>query len=164
MSCSKFYSAGHLRHMRLSMVGRLSNEGFIESIKKLPHLESLEISYVGQLSKETFEVIGRHCPLLKTLKCFWTVLDIDDVDIDVSVAIAETMPRLQHLKFSGNMPTNEGLLAILDGCPLLESLDLEECYSCFSFGYSESLEKRCREKIKDFRPPNCYFSDDCYSD
>jgi hypothetical protein len=85
---------------------------------------------------------------LKSLKYGGIV--VDNKGNDVSFAIAKTMPGLHHLKISGDMPTDDGLLAILDGCPRLESLDLRGC-CCFSFG--ESLEEKCREQIKDFRLP-----------
>ncbi|XP_058783580.1 putative F-box/LRR-repeat protein 23 [Vicia villosa] len=152
-------SALHLRHMRIAMTWALSNKGFIESFEKLPYLESLDISFNIRLSKKSFEVVGRCCPLLKTLKCSMTKTILSDVDYDDSFAIAKTMPGLRHLKISGQMPISEGLSAILDGCPLLESLDLKDCYY-FRFEYTENLEKMCREKIKDFQPPeNCYSSD-----
>ena len=43
---------------------------------------------------------------------------------DEALAIAETVPGLRHLQLFGNRMTNDGLKAILDGCPQLESLDL----------------------------------------
>jgi F-box/leucine-rich repeat protein 2/20 len=64
---------------------------------------------------------------------------------DDAFAIAKTMPGLRHLHLYGNELSNDGLLAILDGCPLLESLVLSRCYSIYVGG---SLEKKCREKIK----------------
>lgn len=156
MSCWKSYSAGHLRHLRLTLCRGLSvsDKGFRESVKKMPQLESLDISFDSQLSKDTLEVIGRYCPFLKTLKCSMTM--------DGSFTIAKTMPGLHHLKIFGDLPTSEGLLAILDGCPLLESLDLKECYYYVPFLFSDSLEERCREKIKDFRPPTLDWSSSDY--
>ncbi|KAK9706990.1 hypothetical protein RND81_07G165800 [Saponaria officinalis] len=38
-----------------------------------------------------------------------------------------SLPKLQHLQFIGHDITNVGLMAILDGCPLLQSLDLSAC-------------------------------------
>ncbi|XP_058783602.1 putative F-box/LRR-repeat protein 23 [Vicia villosa] len=129
----------------------LSDKGFSESVKKLSQLESLDISYQNQLSKDTFEIIGRYCPLLKTLKC--RGIFPNDRENDVSFAIAKTMPGLHHLKFFGNMPCEDGVHAILDGCPLLESLDLKECCCFYNV---RSLEKRCRENVKHFRPPSLH--------
>lgn len=48
------------------------------------------------------------------------------------------------------MPSEDGILAILDGCPILEYFDLGEWYSDY---VSDSLMKRCSEQIKVFVPP-----------
>ncbi|WJX58104.1 Putative F-box/LRR-repeat protein 23 [Trifolium repens] len=60
------------------------------------------------------------------------------------------MPRLRHLAILKKALANDGLLAILDGCPLLESLDLRGCRHLDLEG---SLEKRCNEQIKELRFP-----------
>ncbi|MCI35296.1 F-box protein SKIP19-like [Trifolium medium] len=60
------------------------------------------------------------------------------------------MPKLRHLSMSGNLLTNVGLDAILEGCLLLESLYLQ---NCFHLDLSGSLEKRCRDQIKDLTLP-----------
>ncbi|KAI5407329.1 hypothetical protein KIW84_053545 [Lathyrus oleraceus] len=146
--------AGHLRHMRIAMCAELSDKGFCESVKKMSQLETLDISYQTQLSKDSLEIIGRYCPLLKTLKCRWIVAN--DRENDVSFAIAKTMPGLHHLKICGNMPSEDGVLVILDGCPFLKYLDLKECCCYYNI---ERLEKRCRENVMDFRPPSLH----CYS-
>ena len=46
-----------------------------------------------------------------------------------ALAIAKNMPKLRHLLLNGNRVTNDGLQAILDGCPHLESLDLRKCFN-----------------------------------
>lgn len=60
------------------------------------------------------------------------------------------MPRLCHLDIKGNRLTDIGFLAILDGCPLLESLDME---GCCNLDLDEGLKERCLEQIKDLRLP-----------
>ncbi|KAF2317847.1 hypothetical protein GH714_041163 [Hevea brasiliensis] len=67
-----------------------------------------------------------------------------------ALAIAEHMPHLRYLQIFGNKLTNEGLQAILDGCPHLESLDLRQCFNVNMDGH---LGKRCIERIKDLRHP-----------
>jgi F-box/leucine-rich repeat protein 2/20 len=111
-------------------------------------LEELDISFLPLFS-DSLEVIGQCCPLLKSLK-HSTMATYDFICDDDAFAIAKTMPGLRHLQLYGNALTNDGLLAILDGCPLLESLVLSRCYSIH---VSESLEKRCREKIKYLQLP-----------
>ncbi|KAI3709986.1 hypothetical protein L2E82_39759 [Cichorium intybus] len=45
---------------------------------------------------------------------------------DYAFAIANSMPRLSHLELSDCNMTNDGLQAILDGCPHLQSLDVRQ--------------------------------------
>jgi Leucine-rich repeat (LRR) protein len=80
---------------------------------------------------------------------------IPPADDSEALVIAETMSNLSHLDIKGNMLTNIGLLAILDGCSLLD--------------LNESLKKRCLDQIKDVRLPNMdasnryYYDDNNYS-
>jgi hypothetical protein len=88
---------------------------------------------------------------LKSLK-FCPCYQQDKSD-DIAFAIAKTMSKLRHLTILNNGVTNDGLQAILDGCPLLESLDLRGCRHLDLHG---SLGKRCNEQIKELRFPTEY--------
>jgi F-box/leucine-rich repeat protein 2/20 len=92
----------------------------------------------------SFEVIGQCCPLLKSLN-LKGLFDYHRECDDHALGIAQTMPGLRDLRIVKNKLTNAGLIAILDGCPLLESLDLR---GCFHLDLSGSLGKRCNEQIK----------------
>ncbi|XP_058752623.1 F-box protein SKIP19-like [Vicia villosa] len=143
--------ASNLRRLRIVNCDKLSDKGFIEAVKKLPLIEELDISN-NYLSKHSFEAVGLCCPLLKTLTYG------NDVSIDQNAeafVIAKTMPGLRSLTISGWRLTSVGVVAILDGCSLLESLNLKSCYymSSKSTSLSQSLKKRCREQIKKFIPP-----------
>ncbi|CAL0306541.1 unnamed protein product [Lupinus luteus] len=144
-------STNHLNRMRLLSCNDISEEGMIKVAKKLPLLEELDIT-ISNLSVDALEVIGHCCPLLKSLK-FNTQVCIHQqyASDDEAFAIAQTMPNLRHLQLFGNMLTNDGVLANLDGCPHLESLDVRQCFNVCMDG---SLAKRCAEEIKDFRNPN----------
>jgi F-box/leucine-rich repeat protein 2/20 len=61
------------------------------------------------------------------------------------------MPKLRHLSMIANSLSNPGLEAILDGCPLLEFLDLQRCFHLYLSG---RLGKRCRDRIKTLVLPN----------
>lgn len=132
-----------------------------DAAKKFSLLEELELSF-NDLSKDSLEAIGENCPRLKILKFNRTYKGINCMSYKgfkcdkEALAIAKTMPKLQHLQLWGNKLTNEGLVAILDGCPLLESLDLRFCYNIVLRG---NLEKRCYENIKDLRHPNEYIDE-----
>jgi F-box/leucine-rich repeat protein 2/20 len=144
--------------MRLEDCKEISDEGFIEAVRKLPELEEVNISKCCNLSKDSLEVLGRSCPLLKSLQF--------TRELYMFIPPAETMSNISHLDINGNMLTNIGLLAILDGCPLLESLNIEDCYN---LDLNESLKKRCLDQIKDVRLPNMdasnryYYDDNNYS-
>ncbi|XVF00507.1 hypothetical protein REPUB_Repub04eG0007100 [Reevesia pubescens] len=142
--------SSHLKRLRLVSCYNISDEGLSEAASELPFLEELEISYCS-ISKEALENNGRCCPLLKSLKfnmqgCRRFHLESDDE----ALAIAQTLPELRHLQLFGNKLTNDGLLAILNGCPHLESLDLRQC---FNVSLGGNLEKRCVECIKNLRRP-----------
>ena len=130
-----------------------------ELAAKLPLLEELDMT-ISSLSEEPLKALGRYCPLLKSLK--WNQLwdgrphihiegDEEFDDDGVALAIAKNMPKLRHLQLIGNKVTNDGLRAILDGCPHLESLDIRKC---FNVTLSGNLGKRCAERIKSLRRPD----------
>ncbi|CAH8358371.1 unnamed protein product [Eruca vesicaria subsp. sativa] len=145
--------SSNLRSLRLIMCYPIADEGFVEAVAKLPLLEYLEITY-GSLSGESLKVAGQSCPNLKTLRLnsepdpkFYD----EECNDEEALGIAESMPELRHLQLFGNILTNTGLTAILDGCPLLEHLDLRKC---FNIRLEGDLEKRCSERIKELKRPD----------
>ncbi|KAL0844513.1 hypothetical protein Bca101_017759 [Brassica carinata] len=145
------HSSNKLRSLKVAVGYKITSEGLINAVSKLPLLQELEVSYCP-LSGETLKVIGQSCPNLKTLKknCEGYRRPRDDSD-DVALAIAETMPGLCHLQLFGDRLTDAGLNAVLDGCPNLEHLDLRQC---FNVDFVGDLEKRCLERIKVVRRPD----------
>lgn len=115
-------------------------------MKQQPFLEELDIYHCFYIETRFFHYIGKCCPLSKSLK-FIPSLEQEDKNDNVAFATAKTMLGLRQLMILNNELSNDGLLAILDGCPLLESLDLR---GCLYLNLDESLEKRCIEKIKEF--------------
>ncbi|KAJ1398187.1 Leucine-rich repeat [Sesbania bispinosa] len=150
-------STSQLRRLGLVKCWGISDEGLGVVAKKLPVLEELEMSSFFFLSKDSVEAIGRCCPLLKVFKFNWPLSDLGVKCDDVALAIAKTMPQLRHLQLKRNPLGEDGLLAILDGCPLLQSLDLQ---GCSIINVSGSLMKRCEEQIKDLQLPYDW-QDDC---
>ncbi|XP_057432123.1 F-box protein SKIP19-like [Lotus japonicus] len=138
----------HVRRMRLLKCEEMSDKGLIAVVKKLPILEEFEISF-GDVSKYTLELTGKCCSHLKVLK-FNKKEDKEYKCDDEAFAIAKTMPGLRHLQLLGNRLTDKGLLAILDGCPRLESLDLRVCSNV---DLSGSLRERCCKQIRYLRFP-----------
>lgn len=162
-------NAINLRCLKLANCHRILERSFCEAVRNFPQLEVLDISECV-LSTESLKVVGLSCPLLKVLKLARSPIQyrVYDVDDDEAFVIAKTMSGLSHLNIIGNELSNVGLLAILDGCPLLQALDIRRCYN---LNLSESLRKRCLEQIKDLRLPVVYDYEDydyddqvCYRD
>ncbi|XP_076942268.1 putative F-box/LRR-repeat protein 23 [Bidens hawaiensis] len=134
-----------------------------KAFNKLSLLE--ELSFVGIcVMEDDIEVVGRYCPLLKTLKMnqnsfmHWK----DDVDYngddvytsafdEIAKAIGKHLPNLTHLELIGNCLNNIGLQAILDGCCHLELLDLRQCYY---LDLKTDLGKRRHRQIKNLKLPH----------
>jgi len=159
ISASICNRASHLRRLQILGNTEISDKGLSEFLKRFSQLEELEISHCcNSFSKDILEVIGQCCPLLKSLS-LERLSDLPTTNGntvysyckgDEAFSIAKTMSGLSHLKLLGFWLYYDGLLAILDGCPLLESVDLRGCV----YHYSDpSLLKRCSEKIKDFQHP-----------
>ncbi|KAG8639201.1 F-box protein SKIP19 isoform X2 [Manihot esculenta] len=121
--------SSHLKRLRLVSCYSISDEGLSEVATKFPLLEELDISYCS-LSKQALEVVGHCCPLLKSFKLNNHGFKHPRTECnEEALVIAENMPHLCCLQIFGNKLTNEGLQAILDGCPNLESLDLRQCFN-----------------------------------
>lgn len=147
-----FYGARHLQRLRLACCYNVTDQEFCEAVEKLPQLEELDIS-LSNLTHHSFEAIGRCCPRLKTFKFNIQAYKYPRVeDDDDAFAIAQTMPGLRHLQLFGNKMTNDGLLAILDGCLHLESLDIRQCFN-INFNLVASVGKRFIEQVKYLRLP-----------
>jgi hypothetical protein len=144
-----FNSSSQLKRLGLVRCYDISEKGLSGVASKLPLLEELDISY-SLLSKEALEAVGRCCPHLKSLK-FNNSGQKYRVCDEEALAIAEYMSELRRLQLFGNKLTNDGLQAILDGCPHLESLDLRQCFNVTLAG---NLGRICAEQIKDLRHPH----------
>ncbi|KAK9669652.1 hypothetical protein RND81_13G146100 [Saponaria officinalis] len=140
----------NLKHLRIGHHIHISDDVLIDAVGKLSMLEEVEI-IICDFSEETIEALGQACPCLKS----FSLNDVGSrryayASNGEALAIANSMPNLRRLQLIGNSMTNEGLNAILDRCPLLESLDLRACFDVYLSG---DLGKRC-EKIKHLRRPN----------
>ncbi|GJM91022.1 hypothetical protein PR202_ga07357 [Eleusine coracana subsp. coracana] len=152
--------ASSLKSLQLSLCHMVSNEGFSEAIKGFSELEELDITFCS-LYGSVCEAIGKACP---QLKCFrlnerWTILHseyLDGLDDDTeALGIASTMPGLQDLQLIGNNITNDGLMAILDCCPHLKSLDIRQCYN---IQLDDALKSKCA-RIRNLKLPYDPISD-----
>ncbi|KAL2494433.1 F-box protein SKIP19 [Forsythia ovata] len=142
--------SSQLRCLRLGGCYGVSGDGLSEAAKRFPLLEELHFVFVKNCN-QGIEAIGRSCPKLKSFTLSESEYKRPQfICNDDALAIAKGMPGLRHLQLLGNNMTNEGLQAILDDCPLLESLDIRKC---FKVDLSGDLGKIITEKIKDLKRP-----------
>ncbi|MED6200635.1 hypothetical protein PIB30_087131, partial [Stylosanthes scabra] len=125
-----------LQRLRLNKCfERISSKGLRGLAQKFPLLEELDITLCFRLTAIFIESFGQACPLLKTFKFnhprpyYFYPNHGDYVDNAYAFSIALSMPKLRHLQLIGNWLDNDGLLAILNGCPYLESIDLGYCFN-----------------------------------
>ncbi|XP_021812413.1 putative F-box/LRR-repeat protein 23 [Prunus avium] len=146
-------SSKGIKRLQLDNCFNITNEGLSEVASKLPLLEELEISNSLLSHEPALQVVGASCPRLKSFKFNhrWRYSWDWRESNDDALAIAATMHDLHHLQLRGNKLTNDGLQAILDGCPHLESLDLREC---FHLKLGGELGRRCAERIKKLQLPH----------
>ncbi|XP_074286037.1 putative F-box/LRR-repeat protein 9 [Silene latifolia] len=193
----------NLKHLRLGYVYNISlpDERLIEAVKKLPMLEEIQMIRCS-FSHKTVEAIGHACPSLTSFGLNGVCCKLPDnmcndedyisydeeymsndeiyVRNEEALAISKSMPKLRHLQLIGNSMNNEGLKAILDGCPHLKSLDLRSCFhidlsgdlGCFHIDLSGDLGKRLanvhllypNDSTADYGHESYYMHDPDYND
>ncbi|KAL3643695.1 hypothetical protein CASFOL_014510 [Castilleja foliolosa] len=144
--------SSQLKCLRLACCTGISGKGLTTVIPKFPELEELHLSYMPYITAREFEAISKCCSMLKSFTFNGRRSSMIDPKVDdrYALSIAKNMPNLHHLGLFGNDLSDEGLRAILDGCPSLESLDIRRCNM---IGLKDGLSKRCVEQIKDVRYP-----------
>ncbi|KAJ6840331.1 putative F-box/LRR-repeat protein 23 [Iris pallida] len=156
----------NLRCLRLIPTYELSCEGLAEVVGGFPLLEELEITFPSYNTQHVFKLLGEACP---HLKCFrynqQGSRNKYGQNDEHAFGIANYMPELRQLQIVGNMLTNKGLLAILDKCLHLESLDLRRC---FHVNLNASVLAKCA-RIENLRCPDdatkdCGFIDEFEDD
>ncbi|XP_041995882.1 putative F-box/LRR-repeat protein 23 [Salvia splendens] len=136
-------------------------------VAKLPQLEELHLTLRPGIGACDIEVIGKSCPMLKSFSLNGFKCILPDPTYGRGLvhgyfhnlyarAISRSMHNLQHLQVFAHWIGNEGLEAILNGCPRLESLDIRRC---FDLDLQGDLGKRCRQQIKHLKLPGDSFSD-----
>ncbi|KAL6495592.1 hypothetical protein OROGR_030155 [Orobanche gracilis] len=143
--------SSHLVCLTLDYAGNLTGRGLAEATERFPLLEVLHVSFFS-VSGEFIEQVGHSCPLLKSFTLNKAITNIREPECDTeALAIAKTMSGLRHLSLFGNLLSNRGLVAILDGCEHLESLNLQRCYGVDLTG---DLGKRCSLRLKSLTKPD----------
>ncbi|KAL8468598.1 hypothetical protein ACS0TY_031697 [Phlomoides rotata] len=152
------YRSSHLKRPTLHSSYFVDGKSLAEAIKKVPHLDELHLNFSYLVFASDIETIGKAYPMLKSFSYNKRGPEHPYLDVpyffvrpssnDCALAIAKSMPNLRHLRLFAQSLNNEGLEAILDGCPHLESLDLRKCLYLRLCG---AVAKRCFQQIKDVK-------------
>ncbi|TVU02042.1 hypothetical protein EJB05_52408, partial [Eragrostis curvula] len=127
-----------------------SSEVLIKALKELSCIEDLEISPIEYTTFHTFllQSVCRACPRLKKLKLrFTSECAIYMMPIDGRIPV---MHELRFLELLGCELNAMGLAAILDSCPVLQSLRIT---GSFSWGeMNDELKAKCA-RVKNLNLP-----------
>ncbi|KAK1381989.1 putative F-box/LRR-repeat protein 23 [Heracleum sosnowskyi] len=112
----------------------ITPEGLSQMVRTLPLLDELHLHCIW-ITKQAIQDIGQCCPHLRTFRLNYPGRRELYFPYDKNAkAIAESMPGLCHLQLFGNRISRNGLLAIIDKCSHLESLDIRCCFGCTKLG------------------------------
>ncbi|KAL6627722.1 hypothetical protein ACP70R_031448 [Stipagrostis hirtigluma subsp. patula] len=138
-----------LKTLILTKCEKVSEQGFLRAIKRFPQLEELELSKCWRTYHQQgiLKVVAKACPKLKHLRhghfCPYYQFEYEDRD-DSEAMVVATMHELRSLQLYHNKLTIKGLVAILDNCLKLESLDLRDCHG---IDMNDTIRAKCA-KIK----------------
>ncbi|KAL8091073.1 hypothetical protein AgCh_040253 [Apium graveolens] len=143
-----FDRSSQLRHLGLFSSTNIASEWLAKMLERLPLLEELHLDCIFHSTK-AIEIAANCCPQLKSLKLINPLYRRPKMGCDDdALAIAEHMTGLRHLVLCGpNKMTSDGLLAVLENCPHLESLEV-------SHGVADvgpDLVRRLSRQIKDLK-------------
>ncbi|KAJ3674392.1 hypothetical protein LUZ60_005008 [Juncus effusus] len=140
-----------LKSLRLISCKQVHDMAILETVKNQPLLEEIEISLQSSCPNLP-EVIGNLLPNLKKFRMngIYASSVFFENDETEAFGIANSMHELRHLQLIGNRVTNDGLKAILEGCPNLETLDIRQCKNvCMD---DSDLRARCA-RLRTLRLP-----------
>jgi len=103
--------------------------------------ERLEIQAIADDITSKY-VPPNSCPNLKTLRFIHFGRTHRSLLNEVAFAIAENMCGLHELEIGGDRLDDDGVLAVLDGCPHLVYFCVSECYQIY---YNDELTDRLEE-------------------
>ncbi|OEL17172.1 hypothetical protein BAE44_0021810 [Dichanthelium oligosanthes] len=126
-----------LKVLKLISCHEVSNKGFTELVTKSPLLEDLSLELCPKIGgRNVYACTGKACPKLKRFslrrECFRFSLNYPR-RVAEALGIA-VMCELRSLSLISSNITNDELVAILDGCPRLETLCLRDCYKVIADG------------------------------
>ncbi|KAL3634256.1 hypothetical protein CASFOL_021310 [Castilleja foliolosa] len=140
--------SSRLKSLRLRVCHKVSSKCLTTAVSKFPELEVLHIFYLSFyvhmplfITAKEIEAIGISCPKLKSfafnISC--DKRELLEIDENYALSIAKNMPNLHHLCLDMETVSREGVKAIFNGCPNLESLILRDCLVFYSDNQSSGI-------------------------
>ncbi|KAL3630522.1 hypothetical protein CASFOL_023506 [Castilleja foliolosa] len=126
------FIANHARSLQTLRIPRSEiNDLIIETVaEKLSSLTTLDLSYCIDIGARSLEAIGKNCKSLTTLRRVMHPLEVIQLQVqeDEALAIASTMPKLEHLEIAYLLVTTPCVVEIVKKCERLELLDIRGCW------------------------------------
>ncbi|TKW08509.1 hypothetical protein SEVIR_6G032600v4 [Setaria viridis] len=146
--------ANSLKSIQLTNCWYLWTQKLSRFASKCPLLEEIEFSYQKMLP-ELIRHLGSVHPNLKCLRISLPSIWQNGVHMEYdesweagkneeAFAIAESLHELRFLQMAGRCLSNDGVYAIIQGCPHLECLDITKCCHVY---VNDELRAHCA-KIK----------------
>ena len=118
-------SSASLRSLSLVSCNEVTNKAFTELVTHAPRLEDLSLELCPNVGgRHVFESAGRACPWLRRFslrrECFRFSLNYSRRTAE-ALGIAAAMPGLRSLTLISCNINNDELVAVVEGCPRLQS-------------------------------------------
>ncbi|CAO2187307.1 unnamed protein product [Urochloa humidicola] len=140
-----------LKSLSLISCHDVTNRGFTYLIERSPLLENLSLELCPRVGgRDVYEATGKGCPQIKhfSLRREHFMFNFKYPYRWQETQGIEEMHELRSLSLSGSTVDKDGLEAILDSCPHLETLFLRDCYKVV---FDSALRAKCdRMKVVTF--------------
>ncbi|KAL1825063.1 hypothetical protein ACET3Z_011841 [Daucus carota] len=135
LSTDRMYSfiSVHAKSLRTLRILRstISDSMMKQVAGKFSSITYLDLSYCIHIGAPGLEVIGKHCQFLSKLRRIMHPLEVIGKisQDDEALAIAATMPQLEHLEIAYLLVSTYSVVEILTNCRLLKLLDVRGCWN-----------------------------------
>ncbi|KAG8383545.1 hypothetical protein BUALT_Bualt04G0024800 [Buddleja alternifolia] len=127
------FIANHAQSLRTLRLPRseINNSIMEKTATMLSTITFLDLSYCINIGAQALETIGKNCKSLTTLRRVMHPLEVINKlsQDDEALAIASTMPRLEHLEIAYLLVSTYGIIKIIENCKHLELLDVRGCWN-----------------------------------
>ncbi|KAK1404185.1 F-box protein FBW2 [Heracleum sosnowskyi] len=130
MFCFISVHAKSLQTLRISR-SMISDSIMKQVAGKFSSITALDLSYCINIGATGLEAIGKHCQFLSKLRRIMHPLEVIGKisQDDEALAIAATMPKLEHLEIAYLLVSTYSVIEIITNCRLLKLLDVRGCWN-----------------------------------